>query len=91
MNALTEAQLKELDAIWRYEDIDNDNYEDEWNRGFNSAAREMREKLRDGADAAGLKAVYDYDYIDLSDERYQDSWTRGSYTVYRAVDAVLKG
>jgi len=89
MDALTEAQIDGLNGIWRFEDIDDDRYEDDWRVGFNSAAREIREKIASGSSVEEIKGVYSNGYTDINDERYQDDWTRGTYSLYRDVDKVL--
>jgi len=87
MNALTQAQLDGLNGVWRAENIDDDSYVGDWQRGFNSAARSIRKLVLDGASAD--KILADFDYIDIEDERWCDDWERGSYSLYRAVKAVL--
>lgn len=87
MDALTQAQVDALQAIWSAENIDDDSYEDDWKRGFNFAAREIRDLTQVGADSKAIKGRYDY--IDLNDERWCDDWERGGYVVYRYVDQAL--
>lgn len=87
MDALTQDKLDALNAVWRFETIDDDSYEGDWTRGFNSAARSIRDKMLVGATADEL--LGQFDYIDLDDERWCDDWERGTYSLYRAVKAVL--
>jgi len=87
MDALTQAQLDDLNAIWQFENVDDDSYVDDRQRGFNFAAREIRDKTLSSASTQEL--LGQFDYIDLDDERWCDDWERGTYSLYRAVKAVL--